>query len=120
MCIRDSNSATTRSYEPLLREQIFANDNQVLPLPDSARIDKSGFRDALIADGFDVVTVTSSQIDSVSEFIEIADALSRKTRGRAPARPASFLDRHLQLRHELRAFHHQHFPLAPHSEKGEA
>ena len=44
------NSATTRSYEPLLREQIFANDNQVLPLPDSARIDKSGFRDALIAD----------------------------------------------------------------------
>lgn len=77
-------------------------------------------RDALLADGFDVVTVTSSQIDSVSEFIEIADALSCKTRGRAPARPASFLDRHLQLRHELRAFHHQHFPPAHPSEEGEA
>lgn len=67
-------------------------------------------RDALLADGFDVVTVTSSQIDSVSEFIEIADILSRKTRGRTLARPASFLDRHLQLRQGLRAFHHRHFP----------
>lgn len=69
--------------------------------------------DALLADGFDVVTVTSSQIDSVSEFIEIADTLSRKTRGRAPVRPASFHNRHLQLRHELRAFHHRHFPPPP-------
>lgn len=77
-------------------------------------------RDALIADGFDVVTVTSSQIDSVSEFIEMADALSRKTRGRTPVRPVSFLDRHLQLRHELRAFHHQHFPPVSPSEEGDA
>ncbi|MFR3092487.1 MAG: hypothetical protein ACLTMP_12830, partial [Eggerthella lenta] len=46
-------------------------------------------RDALIADGFDVVTVTSSQIDSVSEFIEIADALAQN-RGRTPVRPVSF------------------------------
>ena len=67
-------------------------------------------RDALLADGFDVVTVTSSQIDSVSEFIEIADALSRKTKGRTPVRSASFPNRHLQLRHELREFHYQHFP----------
>lgn len=67
-------------------------------------------RDALLADGFDVVTVTSSQIDSVSEFIEIADALSRKTRGRAPVRPASFLGRHAQLRHDLRTFHRRRFP----------
>ena len=77
-------------------------------------------RDALIADGFDVVTVTSSQIDSVSEFIEIADALSRKTRGRTPVRPVLFLDRHLQLRHELRAFHHQHFPPVSPSEEDDA
>lgn len=77
-------------------------------------------RDALITDGFDVVTVTSSQIDSVSEFIEIADALSRKTRGRTPVRPVSFLDRHLQLRHELRAFHHQHFPPVSPSEEDDA
>ncbi len=39
------NSATTRSYEPLLKEQIFSRDNSVLPQPDSLRIDKSGFRD---------------------------------------------------------------------------
>ncbi len=29
------NAATTSSYEPLLKEQIFARDNTVLPLPDS-------------------------------------------------------------------------------------
>lgn len=44
------NSATTSSYEPLLKEQIFVRDNNVLPLPDSLRIDKSDFRDMLTAD----------------------------------------------------------------------
>lgn len=67
-------------------------------------------RDALIVDGYDVVTVTSSQIDSTSEFIEIADALSRKTRGRISVRPVSFSSRHAQLRYDLRTFHHRHFP----------
>lgn len=37
------NSATTTSYEPLLKDQIFAKDINVLPLPDSLRIDKSRF-----------------------------------------------------------------------------
>ena len=37
------NNATTRSYEPLLKEQIFSRDNSVLPQPDSLRKDKSGF-----------------------------------------------------------------------------
>ncbi len=36
------NNATTRSYEPLLKEQIFARDNTVLPLPDSLQVDKAG------------------------------------------------------------------------------
>ncbi|MDE6507293.1 MAG: LptF/LptG family permease [Alistipes sp.] len=44
------NTATTNSYEPLLKEQIFVRDHNVLPLPDSLRIDKSGFRDMLAAD----------------------------------------------------------------------
>ncbi|WP_300748325.1 LptF/LptG family permease [uncultured Alistipes sp.] len=44
------NAATTRSYEPLLKEQIFSRDNQVLPLPDSLKIDKSGFKDRLYTD----------------------------------------------------------------------
>ena len=44
------NSATTRSYEPLLKEQIFSRDNSVLPQPDSLRIDKSRFRDMATMD----------------------------------------------------------------------
>ena len=39
------NAATTTSYEPLLKEQIFVRDNSVLPQPDSLRVDKSGYRD---------------------------------------------------------------------------
>ena len=45
------NDATTTSYEPLLKEQIFARDNTVLPLPDSLQVDKSNYRD-LLATGF--------------------------------------------------------------------
>ncbi len=44
------NTATTSSYEPLLKEQIFARDNSVLPLPDSLRIDKRRFRTMQSAD----------------------------------------------------------------------
>ncbi len=44
------NSATTRSYEPLLKEQIFSKDNSVLPQPDSLMIDKSDFRDIRLSD----------------------------------------------------------------------
>lgn len=41
---RKVNTATTSSYEPLLKEQIFARDHSVLPLPDSMRVDKRRFR----------------------------------------------------------------------------
>ncbi len=44
------NDATTSSYEPLLKEQIFARDNTVLPVPDSLKVDKSHFRDLLVTD----------------------------------------------------------------------
>ena len=44
------NAATTTSYEPLLKEQIFVRDNSVLPQPDSLRVDKSGYRDLAAAD----------------------------------------------------------------------
>lgn len=47
---RTVNVSTTRSYEPLLKEQLFARDNSVLPIPDSLRFDKSKFRNALITD----------------------------------------------------------------------
>ena len=49
------NNATTRSYEPLLKEQIFARDNSVLPQPDSLRIDRSKFRDMLATDSVSVL-----------------------------------------------------------------
>ena len=44
------NDATTTSYEPLLKEQIFVRDNTVLPVPDSLKVDKSHFRDMLATD----------------------------------------------------------------------
>lgn len=44
------NTSTTRSYEPLLKEQIFARDNSVLPIPDSMKVDKRGYRNMLAQD----------------------------------------------------------------------
>ncbi len=44
------NTMTTRSYEPLLKEQIFVRDNSVLPQPDSLRVDKSEYRDMIAMD----------------------------------------------------------------------
>ncbi len=44
------NTATTQSYEPLLKEQIFVRDNTVLALPDSLKIDKSGYGKITAAD----------------------------------------------------------------------
>ena len=46
----DVNSATSRSYEPLLKEQIFVKDTTVLPMPDSLLRDKSRFRDLVAMD----------------------------------------------------------------------
>ncbi len=37
------NTSTTRSYEPLLKDHLFAKDNTVLALPDSLLYDKGGF-----------------------------------------------------------------------------
>ncbi|MCM1150438.1 MAG: LptF/LptG family permease [Alistipes sp.] len=47
------NSATSGSYEPLLKQQIFVRDHNVLPLPDSLRIDKRAFRDMQAADSIE-------------------------------------------------------------------
>lgn len=44
------SSATNRSYEPLLKEHIFAKDNTVLQLPDSLMKDKRRFGEMLVAD----------------------------------------------------------------------
>ena len=55
------NTATTTSYEPLLKEQIFARDNSVLPQPDSLRIDKSRFRDLNLQDSIARLTVREKE-----------------------------------------------------------
>ena len=44
------NAATTNSYEPLLKEQIFVRDNSVLPQPDSLRVDKRGYGNLMAMD----------------------------------------------------------------------
>ena len=42
--------AIARSYDPLLKDNIFTNDIQVLQLPDSLRKDKTGFKDVNLLD----------------------------------------------------------------------
>lgn len=42
--------AVARSYDPLLKDNIFTNDIQVLQLPDSLRIDKTGFKNVNLLD----------------------------------------------------------------------
>ena len=44
------NEASSKSYEPLLKDNIFVKDIQVLQLPDSLRIDKSEFGNAYLLD----------------------------------------------------------------------
>ena len=55
------NSATTRSYEPLLKNQLFVRDNSVLPMPDSMKIDKTGFRDLLVMDSLQVLPIREKE-----------------------------------------------------------
>ena len=63
------NSATTRSYEPLLKEQIFSRDNSVLPQPDSLRIDKSRFRDMAAMDSIATLQMFSFDESAAKEAL---------------------------------------------------
>ncbi len=51
------NTTTNRSYEPLLKERIFAKDHSVLDLPDSLRVDHTGYRNALLLDSIPLLTM---------------------------------------------------------------
>lgn len=55
------NAATTSSYEPLLKEQIFVRDNSVLPLPDSLRIDKRGYGNLLATDSIPALSTRDKE-----------------------------------------------------------
>ncbi len=50
-------TTTAKSYEPLLKDNIFTRDIQVLQLPDSLRKDKTGYRDAYLLDSIPTMTV---------------------------------------------------------------
>lgn len=51
------STATSKSYEPLLKDNIFTRDIQVLQLPDSLRKDKTGYRDVYLLDSLKGMTV---------------------------------------------------------------
>ncbi len=51
------NEITIKSYEPLLRQQIFAKDNSIIEQVDSMKIDKTGYRSALLTDSLSGLSV---------------------------------------------------------------
>ena len=73
-------------------------------------------RDAMAADGIEVVTITSSQVSGVFEFFEIADTITRKLGRRPRKRTAEFTERHMELRRELRTYRSEYFPYPSESE----
>lgn len=55
------SSATNRSYEPLLKERIFAKDHSVLDLPDSIRPDHTGYYNARMLDSIPALTMREKE-----------------------------------------------------------
>ncbi len=55
------NTSTVRSYEPLLKQQIFARDHSVLLLPDSLMVDKSGMDGFMAMDSIRMLTTRVKQ-----------------------------------------------------------
>lgn len=62
-------------------------------------------RDALLLAGYDLVTVTGSQLGNVFQCAELLDQLSARMGKPKKKRSAGHLDRHMQLRKQLRSFH---------------
>lgn len=55
------NISTVKSYEPLLKTQIFQFDHSVLPLPDSLRVDKEGMAGMLCTDSIELLSTREKQ-----------------------------------------------------------
>lgn len=55
------NTATSRSYEPLLKDRIFTKDNTVMPTPDSLMYSKEGFRVALATDSIALLDIRGQE-----------------------------------------------------------
>lgn len=70
-----------------------------------AQIRDSRRRDALLAEGIDVTTITSSQFANVCEFSTLMGEVSQKAgkvfRGWRPGQ----IEKHMKLRQDVRSFH---------------
>ncbi len=55
------NVSMVRSYDPLLKQQIFERDHSVLPLPDSLKVDKVGMGAISVLDSLDGLSVREQQ-----------------------------------------------------------
>ena len=67
--------AVARSYDPLLRDNLFTNDIQVLQLPDSMRIDKSAFVDVNLLD-----SIKTLPLREQSEIFKTAKTMANNSR----------------------------------------
>lgn len=67
--------AVARSYDPLLRDNLFTNDIQVLQLPDSIRIDKSAFVDVNLLD-----SIKTLPLREQSEIFKTAKTMANNSR----------------------------------------
>ncbi len=55
------NQSMVRSYEPLLKQQIFERDHSVLLLPDSLKVDKTGMNGIAALDSIDNLSIRDQQ-----------------------------------------------------------
>ncbi len=55
------NQSMVQSYEPLLKQQIFAEDHSVLLLPDSLKVDKTGMKGVFVLDSIDKLDLRAKQ-----------------------------------------------------------
>lgn len=67
--------AVARSYDPLLKDNLFTNDLQVLQLPDSMRIDKSAFVDVNLLD-----SIKTLPLREQSEIYKTAKTMANNSR----------------------------------------
>lgn len=65
-------------------------------------------RDALLIDGIELVTVTSSQFHHVNQCISLLDDTARRIGRPKRKRRPEHLAKHLDLRRQMRAFHREH------------
>ncbi|MEC4273804.1 hypothetical protein VJ923_11615 [Adlercreutzia sp. R25] len=85
-------------------------DGRAVHGSNEARIRDSRRRDALLAEGVEVVTVTSAQFANVYEFSEIAASVSEKAGKRFRGWSSEQVETHMELRRQVRKFHREHFP----------